>query len=173
MAHVNGFQSHLRSLYDLWYMQPSQFLHCSGQVRWPNHLLDIFGIKVDTMPLELRLAAHKLEHLKTALKKWSHLKSCWKEELQSQLGLLHDASMIIRPGHTFLCCLTWSKVSTTVQHPVFSALTWQFTQTFYSGAPSFMSWNGLSMMHPYQRQNPEEVILTSDAQWLQYQWFHQ
>ena len=140
------------------------------------------GIEVDTMLLELRLPAHKLDHLKTILKKWSHLESCKKKELQSLVGLLHDASVIICPGRTFLRRLIHlvrgahnrsANSFIRLNLEARSDILWWWT--------FIDSWNGLSMMHSYRRQNPD-VILTSDAsgswgcgaycdgQWLQYQW---
>ena len=54
--------------------------------------LNFLGIEVDTTLFELRLPRQKLERLKTMLQKWSRLKSCRKRDLQSLVGLLHDAS---------------------------------------------------------------------------------
>ena len=39
------------------------------------------------------------------LNKWLCLKSCRKCHYQSLVGLLHDASIVVSPGHTFLCRL--------------------------------------------------------------------
>ena len=151
----------------------------------PTTCLIFLGIEVDTMLLELRLPVHKLERLKAILRKWSHLKSCRKKELQSLMELLHDASVIIRPGRTFLRRLIElikgshnRSASSFLRLNIAARSDIQWWSTFIE------SWNGLSMMLPLRQQNPE-VILTSDAsgswgcgayccngQWLQYQWSH-
>ena len=150
----------------------------------PATCLIFLGIEVDTTLLELRLPTHKLDRLKATIKKWSRLRSCRKRELQSLVGLLHDASVIIRPERTFLRRLidlikgahnrsanSFLRLNLAAR----SDILWWHTFT--------ESWNGLSMMHSYRALNPE-VILTSDAsgswgcgaycngQWLQYQWSH-
>ena len=70
------------------------------------------GIELDTIKLELRLPADKLEHFQSTIHKWYiklFLKGkpfCKRKELESLIGLLHDASIVVRPGRSFLCCLT-------------------------------------------------------------------
>ena len=60
----------------------------------PATCLIFLGIELDTIRLELRLPSEKLLRLKAILQK-----TCRKRELQSLVGLLHDA---ISPGRTFL-----------------------------------------------------------------------
>ena len=108
-------------------------------------------------------------------------KEARKKELQSLVGLLHDASVIVCPGHTFLrrlINLIDLRPANSFLHLNLAArsdiLWWR----------SFIeSWNGLSMMQPSRIQNPD-IVLTSDASgswgcgayynshWLQYQWSH-
>ena len=68
----------------------------------PTTFLTFLGFEVDTMLFKLRIPAQKLKYLKATLRKWLHLKSCRKKELQSLVRLLHDTNVVIHPGCTFL-----------------------------------------------------------------------
>ena len=63
----------------------------------PTTCLIFLGVELDTINFELRLPAEKLARLKAILRKWARLLSCRKRELQSLVGLLHDASIVIIP----------------------------------------------------------------------------
>ena len=92
--------------------------------------------------------------------------------------------MIIRPGRTFLCRLI-DLVKGAHNRPAnsFIRLSLEAHSDILWWRTFIYSWNGLSMMHSYRRENPD-TILTSDAsgswgcgayydgQWLQYQWSH-
>ena len=62
--------------------------------------LVILGIEVDTDKLELRLLPDKLLRLQTTPKHCRHLK-CKKNNLQSLVGQLHNANIVVRSGRTF------------------------------------------------------------------------
>ena len=64
--------------------------------------LPFLGIELDTVKLELRLPAEKLARLQATIGRWACKKSRQKKELESLVGLLHDASIVVRPGRTFL-----------------------------------------------------------------------
>jgi len=64
--------------------------------------LILLGIELDTVNLELRLPAQKLAHLQSTIQRWSHLKCCNKRDLESLVGQLHDASIVVCPGHSFI-----------------------------------------------------------------------
>ena len=68
----------------------------------PTTCLTFLGVELDTINLQMRLPAEKLARLKIMLRKWARLLSCRKRELQSLVGLLHDASIVVTPGRTFL-----------------------------------------------------------------------
>ena len=150
----------------------------------PVTCLNFLGIEVDTTLFELRLPTQKLERLKTMLHKWSRLKSCKKRDLQSLVGSLHDASVIIRPGRTFLRRLIdLLKISHNRPSNTFLRLNLAARSDIIWWNSFIESWNGLSMMHSLRIHNPD-IILTSDAsgswgcgayyntRWLQYQWSH-
>ena len=148
----------------------------------PTTCLVFLSIELDTLHFKLQLLVQKLICLRATLQKWLRLKTCRKRELQSLVGLLHDASIIITPGRTFLHQLI-DLIKSAHYHPrnsflrlnlaAHSDILWWHT---FVG-----DWNGLSMMQASRRQDPD-IILTSDAsgswgygayydsQWLQYQW---
>ena len=148
----------------------------------PTTCLTFLGIVLDTQLLQMRLPNEKLLRLKSTLSKWGGLKCCIKKELQSLIGLLHDASIVIRPGRTFirrLLDLLKASHFRPAKAPIrlnvearSDILWWKQFNT---------DWNGLSMMQDHHRANPE-IILTSDASgswgcgahwqscWFQHQW---
>ena len=77
----------------------------------PSTCLVFLGIELDTIKLELHLPADKLEGLQCTIQKWyiklflKRKPFCKRKELESLIGLLHDASIVVRPGRTFLRCL--------------------------------------------------------------------
>ena len=144
--------------------------------------LVFLGIELDTLLLQLRLPLSKLMRLKGTLSTLTSHKCCTKKELESLIGLLHDASIVIRPGRTFICCLIDLLKSSNcrpsgafirLNHEAWSDVLWW--HTFIS------DWNGLSMMQCQRQANPD-ITLTSDASgswgcgaywnthWFQYQW---
>lgn len=67
----------------------------------PATTLVFLGIVIDTIKLELRLPAGKLQHLQSMLARWRVYKHCTRKDLESLVGYLQDASKVIRTGHTF------------------------------------------------------------------------
>ena len=148
----------------------------------PTTCLIFLGVELDTVKLELRLPTEKLTRLKTILKKWVRLQSCRKRELQSLIGLLHDASIVITPGRTFLRRLI-DLVKSAHHRPSsgFIRLNLDARSDILWWHTFIEDWNGLSMMQHSQRQHAD-IILTSDASgswgcgayygvhWLQYPW---
>lgn len=148
----------------------------------PTTCLIFLGIVVDTVLFELRLPAEKLLRLKLMLKRWSRYKFCNKKELESLVGHLHDASIVIKPGRTFTRRLIDLLKSAhrrsassllRLNAEARSDIAWWYYFT--------EKWNGLSMMRNARMSKPD-IILTSDAsgswgcgafwgdQWFQLQW---
>ena len=135
----------------------------------PTTCIIFLGVELDTEKLELRLPHRKLLRLKSLLQQWIHLKSVKKKDLDSLVGQLHDASIVIRSGRTFI-------------HRLIDALKSAHNRPSNSGSNSFVRlnieacsnilwwasgafiehWNGLSMMHNLHRNNPD-ITITSDA----------
>ena len=129
----------------------------------PTTCIVFLGIQVDTVKMELRLPAHKLARLKELITKWVNLKCCRKRDLESLVGYLHDASTIIRPGHTFTRRLIdLLKSSHGRAANSFIRLNVEARSDVAWWHSFIGDWNGLSMMQNRRCSNPE-VILTSDA----------
>ena len=158
------------------------FPMAADKLEGPTTCLIFLGIELDTVHAEMRLPSEKLSRLKTTLQKWLRLKTCQKRELQSLVGLLHDASIVVTPGRTFLRRLI-DLIKSVHHRPGTSFLRLNLAarsdilwwHTFIG------DWNGLSLMRSLQCQEPD-IILTSDASgswgcgayynshWLQYPW---
>ena len=68
----------------------------------PATTLTFLGIELDSAKLEMRLLQEMLERLKGSLGKWLNMDSTTKRQLQSIIGKLSDAAIVVRPGRTFL-----------------------------------------------------------------------
>ena len=68
----------------------------------PARCLTFLGIELDTKAMVARLPQEKVTRLKRMLSRWSGLKCCKKHDLQLLVGYLHDASVVIGPGRTFI-----------------------------------------------------------------------
>ena len=76
-----------------------------SKLEGPATCMTFLGIKVDTLALQLRLPADKLLNLKLTLSHYLGHKVISKRALQSLTALLHFATKVIHPGHSFLCQL--------------------------------------------------------------------
>ena len=111
----------------------------------------------------MRLPAEKLAQLKAILRKWVCLLSCHKHELHVLVGLLHDASIVITPGHTFLRRLI--DLITSAHHRPssgFIQLNLDAQSDIHWWHTFIDDWNCLSTMQHSRRQHPD-IIFTSDA----------
>ena len=148
----------------------------------PTTCLTFLGIELDTESFTLRLPQDKLTRLKSMLQRWVKLKCCRKKDLQSLVGYLHDASVVIRPGRTFIRRLIdLLKSAHYRQSTAFLRLNTEARSDILWWLRFIEYWNGLSMMQSLRRANPD-TILTSDASgswgcgafssssWFQYQW---
>lgn len=68
----------------------------------PTTCLTIYGIEIDTDEMSARLPQEKVEKINCALASMSKRKRVTLKELQSLLGLLNFASLVVVPGRTFL-----------------------------------------------------------------------
>ena len=71
----------------------------------PTTMLTFLGIEIDSVAQELRLPREKLAHIQDTIRQWEGRCSASKRDLQSLIGLLNHAVMVVRPGRTFLCQL--------------------------------------------------------------------
>ena len=64
----------------------------------PASCMVVLGIELDTLAQIARLPSNLIRDV---LSQWSTSKCCKKKELQSLIGLLHHACMVVWPGCTF------------------------------------------------------------------------
>ena len=74
----------------------------SQKIEGPSTTLTFLGILIDTRALELRLPEDKLLRLQLLIQRWSSKQSCTRKELESFLGHLSHAAIVVKPGRTFL-----------------------------------------------------------------------
>ena len=154
----------------------------ADKLEGPTTCLTFLGMELDTINLQMTLPAEKLARLKIMLRKWARLLSCQKRELQLLVRLLHDASIVVTPGRTFLRRLI-NLIKSAHHRPgsSFLRLNRKARSDILWWLTSIEDLNGLSMMRHSQCQQTD-IILTSDAlgswgcgayygiHWLQYAW---
>ena len=69
---------------------------------WPSTCVSVHGIELDTVAMEARLPADKLENLSALLSKYKCRKRIQLGELQSILGHLNFACKVVKPGRCFM-----------------------------------------------------------------------
>ena len=68
----------------------------------PSTSITFLGIVIDTVSYQLQLPEEKVSRLLSMLQHWRSRKSCSRAELESLLGHLAHAAIVVRPGRTFL-----------------------------------------------------------------------
>ena len=68
----------------------------------PATQLGFLGIHVDTLTMTLSLPGVKLTRILDLVLSWQGKKTASKREMQSLIGHLSHAAMVVLPGHTFL-----------------------------------------------------------------------
>jgi hypothetical protein len=68
----------------------------------PATVLSFLGIEIDTIAMEIRLPAGKLQALQATLNSWVMKRACTRRELESLLGSLGHACCVVREGKTFM-----------------------------------------------------------------------
>ena len=72
------------------------------KVEGPASTLTFLGIEFDTVAGVLRLPEDKLHRLRSQLTAVAGKRACTKRELLSLVGLMHHASLVVRPGRSFV-----------------------------------------------------------------------
>lgn len=68
----------------------------------PASCMVVLGIELDTAAQIARLPVDKFIAIQELLTQWSSRKCCTKKDLQSLIGRLHHACLVVWPGRTFL-----------------------------------------------------------------------
>lgn len=128
----------------------------------PTSCLTILGIELDSTRQTARLPADKLERLVALLEIWADRQWCNKNQLESLIGHLHHASMVVWPGRTFLrrmidllCCFR------NPDHPI--RLSREFRLDLYWWRVFLQGWNGVSFWLFKGVGAVSDVEVTSDA----------
>ena len=74
----------------------------SSKTQGPATVLESMGIILDSVRMEARLPAGKIERLRVAFASFKARKSCTLKELQSLIRTLNFACEVILPGHPYL-----------------------------------------------------------------------
>ena len=146
----------------------------------PTTCLTFLGIEIDTMALQLRLPQVKLVELRALVSTWMGKRSCTKKELESLVGKLQHACVVVKPGRSFLCGLFELQAATKKPHhhiplrgAVRSDIAWW--DTFLE------SWNGVAIIPPTMPVAQPHQVYTDAAgsfgcgaiwgrHWFRYMW---
>ena len=88
----------------------------SSKTVHPTKVITIYGIEIDSTTMEARLPQEKLEKLRSSLEAFSRRKNVTLKELQSLIGLLNFACLVVTPGRAFLRRLIDLTCKVTNQH---------------------------------------------------------
>ena len=109
----------------------------------PASCMVLLGIELDTAPQIACLPADKFSALKEALSHWSTHKCCTKKDLQTLIGQLHHACMVVWPGRTFLCqMIDLLSRFCNGSHPI--RLNVEFRKDLAWWVEFFGQWNGIA-----------------------------
>lgn len=121
----------------------------------PSTVITIYGIEVDSHELECRLPLEKIIKIKTALNTSYKRKKIKLRELQSLIGLLNFACLVVCPGRTFLRRLI--DLTKGITNPSFyirlnrearaDLAAWKIFIDSFNGKSVFLSDNWLSSDH--------------------------
>ena len=112
---------------------------CDG----PTTCLVYLGIELDSMQQCARLPTDKLLELKALVLEWQNKKSCTKKELESFIGKLQHASLVVRYGRTFLRRL-FNALSGLVQKHYYFRLSRSCKLDIACWGELLANWNGVS-----------------------------
>lgn len=150
-----------------------------AKVEGPSNVLSFLGIELDTIQQELRLPQAKVNRLRETLKEWYGRKYPSKRQLQSLIGQLNHAAMVVKPGRTFLRHLIDTmKIPKQGRHKV--RLNAQCIADIRWWDSFISQWNGITFFNT----SLSSVSVVSDAsgrwgcgafmpaskEWFQFQW---
>ena len=150
----------------------------SHKTEGPATELSFLGILIDTVRFQLRLPTDKLARLCQLVAVWQAKRSCTRNELESFVGHLSHAAIVIQPGKIFLRPL-FSLLSATARPHFLIRLNRSVRADLQWWDCFLQGWNGSSFFPP---PNPS-VHVYSDASglfgcgafdtqlgWFQFQW---
>ena len=128
----------------------------------PCTVIQLHGIEVDTLKMQMRLPEDKLQDIKQKLKVLTYRKKVTLAELQSLIGSLNFACRVVVPGRTFLRRLIdLTSGVTSPRHLV--RLTVEARKDITAWEIFLQSYNGISMCLPTKWTSANTINLYSDA----------
>ena len=73
-----------------------------GKTEGPSTTISFLGMELDTIAMEIRLPADKLQRLQKLTREWQGRKAGSKREFLSLIGILQHAAKAVRQGRSFL-----------------------------------------------------------------------
>ena len=150
----------------------------SHKTEGPSTHLSFLGILVDTDRFQLRLPADKLARLRLLVATWRSKRSCTRNELESLVGHLSHAAIVVQHGRIFLRPL-FALLSSTARPHFLIRLNRSVRADFQWWDCCLQGWNGSFFFPP---SNPSDHVY-SDASglfgcgafdtrigWFQFQW---
>ena len=145
----------------------------------PSTTVSFLGILIDTARMELRLPHEKLLRLRSLVANWLGRRSGRRSEVESLLGHLSHAAIVVRPGRIFLRQLFSLMAKAAARHYFVhldamarADLAWWdcFLQDWH-GASFIIPNDSLSLhIHTDASGTFGGGALSSDGRWLQVQW---
>ena len=128
----------------------------------PATCLEVLGIVIDSMLMELRISEDRLLDTYSELQLWSTRKVCTKRQLLSLIGKLTFISRVVRSGRTFVRRMI--DLSKRVKHLHFKI---KLNSCFKADLDWWLSylpsWNGVSAFSDEQWLDSEVIQLYTDA----------
>jgi len=170
-----------------------QFLHLLQQLGLPvaedktaepNTRMAFLGIVIDSTAMTVSLDALRLENIRTMLRTWDGRQTCSLRQLQSLIGTLSWACMVVRHGRTFIQHMQDIAATYATIRAVRDESLIPLSADFHADVhwwPQFMSdWNGISLLWDEQWMETSDILQPHTdacndgyAAVVGREWFHQ
>lgn len=153
------------------------------KVEGPSTSLGFLGITLDTVRMEARLPADKLQRTRALIKTWMQKKKATKREILSLVGVLQHATKVVKCGRTFLSRMYTTAAKLRELH-FYTRLDKGFRSDLGWWDVFLVTWNGISLLQcacSPLTSNYDHSIQTDasgswgcgaflEGRWLQMQW---
>lgn len=132
---------------------------------WPVTSITIYGIEVDSIAMMSRLPLDKLDKCRTLVYQFSRHKKVTLQELQSLIGVLNFACLLVVPGRAFLRRLIDLTIG--VNKPNYRIKSNNEVRADLAMWLDFLqNFNGKSVLLPEERESSDLTRLFTDASGL-------
>ena len=147
----------------------------------PTTVITIYGIEIDSVAMESRLPVDKLERLKLLLDSTCNRKKISLRDLQSLIGLLNFACLVVSPGRAFLRRLIDLTCNVKKSHHFIKLTTearkdiqaWQEFIEDFNGKAIFLQdqWVSTNMLNMYSDASGSiGYAAVLGSKWFAYRW---